>query len=860
VTATKAKSFLKRVNNKIVPVEGKDLRVGEYVPVSKILPTRDVSPIDNLDVSLFLPKTEYIYMSEVDKALKHREEVGRKWTHELGKSIILPYNRADSLIAAFIGQPKRPPTNTALLANCVYPKKTMGEDMISHVPENIPLDHDFGWLVGAYLSEGCIAVGANKKGAAQRPYAVLICNMSKEFHELVDRFAKRYEISYHVDEGTRNMASGYVGYTKTLRMHSLILGELFMRMFGNGAASKRIHPSLLGAPDEFLKGLVDGYFSGDGMVSKKDNYMNAYSASRGLLDDLQQILSRYSIHTGIKQMSEKAYEYNTSKYKTTVRGWTMSFSVVDTKKFRDHFTLCVNYKQDRLNEMQTRLEFGLKDIVPDIVTSSGCTFSVNRAEISKLITTVQSEEDLQILRNIQDENIVYDRIISIEEIPNDRPWVYDLTVENTRNFNLYSGLACRDTFHLSGYSSASTAVRGVPRLKELLHVSKNIKTPIMTIYVKPEYSQDKNKCKEIMNTIQTTHLSDIVKNSSIFYDPNDTVVSLDKPFLDVYNEWRQVNEGLCPKISNNPWLLRMEFDRSKMLDMEVTMIDIERVLYDRFEDQVSCLFSDDNADQLVCRIRIIDDDKTVDDMLTHLKALEQSLMESVSIKGTEKIKKASMFKRDFDKVEDLGKPDNEGITMYDDNTDEFRRTYEWVLETDGTNLKELLANGYIDTTRTISNDVVEIHNILGIEAARRALYDEIMAVLATAFVNYCHVSLLIDTMTNKGHLSSINRHGINRTDIGPLAKSSFEETTDILVKAGVFAEHDKMMGISANVMLGQIPRFGTGDSEIFMDPAALGNTRPLLPPIVEMPETSPQRAEDAVGNATADMFTMNIDI
>ena len=84
-------------------------------------------------------------------------------------------------------------------------------------------------------------------------------------------------------------------------------------------------------------------------------------------------------------------------------------------------------------------------------------------------------------------------------------------------------------------------------------------------------------------------------------------------------------------------------------------------------------------------------------------------------------------------------------------------------------------------------------------------------------MNYRHLSLLIDTMTYKGQLMSIDRHGINRGDIGPLAKSSFEETTDMLINASIFAEYDNVNGVSANVMLGQQTPCGTGDSEILFD-------------------------------------------
>ena len=68
---------------------------------------------------------------------------------------------------------------------------------------------------------------------------------------------------------------------------------------------------------------------------------------------------------------------------------------------------------------------------------------------------------------------------------------------------------------------------------------------------------------------------------------------------------------------------------------------------------------------------------------------------------------------------------------------------------------------------------------------------------------------------------SIDRFGINRGNIGPLAKCSFEETTDQLFRASIFGEVDKLNGVSSNIMMGQIPPCGTGDCEIMLDETKL---------------------------------------
>jgi DNA-directed RNA polymerase II subunit RPB1 len=175
----------------------------------------------------------------------------------------------------------------------------------------------------------------------------------------------------------------------------------------------------------------------------------------------------------------------------------------------------------------------------------------------------------------------------------------------------------------------------------------------------------------------------------------------------------------------------------------------------------------------------------------------------VLLKGYKGIKKVSLNKKKYDK--------------YNKETQTFDKVIEWVLDTDGTNLTDILANPNLDSTRTISNDIREIYETLGIEAARNALHNELINVTSEGSMNYRHLSLLIDTMTYKGYLMSIDRHGINRGDIGPLAKSSFEETTDMLINASIFSEYDNVNGVSANVMLGQQPTCGTGDCNILLD-------------------------------------------
>ena len=112
-----------------------------------------------------------------------------------------------------------------------------------------------------------------------------------------------------------------------------------------------------------------------------------------------------------------------------------------------------------------------------------------------------------------------------------------------------------------------------------------------------------------------------------------------------------------------------------------------------------------------------------------------------------------------------------------------------------------------------------MYSTFGIESARFILEQQINEVFkfSGAKTSSRHVSLLCDIMCNKGKIMAANRHGINQSNIGPLAKCSFEETTDQFKTAGVFGVSDLIEGVSSNIMVGQIPKCGTGDSEIILD-------------------------------------------
>lgn len=399
-----------------------------------------------------------------------------------------------------------------------------------------------------------------------------------------------------------------------------------------------------------------------------------------------------------------------------------------------------------------------------------------------------------------------------------------------------------DSFHVSGTEAAVKATSGVPRLKEILSATKKTKTPTLNIYMKPDIASVLNPTMDedgiesndprverakgiamnIKNSLEITKLCDILEYSEIYWDNGkyETSIEKDKGVLEIYKELSVLDTFSNRCKSDSPWVLRMKFDKEKMASYGLRMIDIYtrlNLVYDKFID---CIYSDDNAEECIFRIKLTDQalkDIDIKDELAAVKAMEHNIVYQVLLKGYKGIKKVSLNKKKYDK--------------YNEETHQFDKVIEWILDTDGTNLVDILANPNIDSTRTISNDIREIYETLGIEAARNALRNELINVTSEGSMNYRHLSLLIDTMTYKGFLMSIDRHGINRGDIGPLAKSSFEETTDMLINASIFSEYDNVNGVSANVMLGQQPPCGTGDCNILLDEEHLMELMKEMKPI-----------------------------
>ncbi len=141
---------------------------------------------------------------------------------------------------------------------------------------------------------------------------------------------------------------------------------------------------------------------------------------------------------------------------------------------------------------------------------------------------------------------------------------------------------------------------------------------------------------------------------------------------------------------------------------------------------------------------------------------------------------------------------------------------EYVLYTEGSMLKEVLAINGVDATRTRTNNVNEIFEVMGIEAARKALIHEATETLKEQglTVDVRHIMLVADIMTVDGEVKPIGRHGISGEKASVLARAAFEVTVNHLLDSGMSGDVDELRGVTENVIVGQPIRLGTGNVKL----------------------------------------------
>jgi len=349
---------------------------------------------------------------------------------------------------------------------------------------------------------------------------------------------------------------------------------------------------------------------------------------------------------------------------------------------------------------------------------------------------------------------------------------------------------------------------GVPRLKELLDVAKSMKIPSLTIFLKPVFQHKADAVLSFAKSLERTCLEDVVVEADVLWEPDlfktskiedQEMLNLSKPFFTNQN----------PAFSS--WVIRICLHKHLLLTRNYTSLHVIDAIQSFAGEKAYVWFTPPENDKWIIRVRLSD----VKDMVEKLDAarrkqternltyaLQNLLMKNVIIGGIKDIESAT--------------PREINVSHVNDVTGEITKKKEWVIDTEGSVLGSIGILPAIDWRKTYSNDIIEIYEVLGLEAAVQVLFNEIKNVLSFdgSTINDRHIMMIVNTMTYRGSLMAFNRFGFNRQDdASVLGRSSFEEPMEILLEGAVFGQHDALRGVSERIMVGRRADMGTNSFE-----------------------------------------------
>lgn len=322
------------------------------------------------------------------------------------------------------------------------------------------------------------------------------------------------------------------------------------------------------------------------------------------------------------------------------------------------------------------------------------------------------------------------------------------------------------TFHYAGVAEINVTL-GLPRLIEIVDARKNPSTPMMTIFLEKDYAFDRDKARDIAWKIEATNI-DVL--SSIFTDTvkMEITVDLSKKALLQRNMTSEDVKG------------KLEEELGILIESEDNILKMR-------PEEVACKVCDGTGkhQEKTC---VACEGKGKVPSYRELLQLHKNIR-TIILKGIKGIKRVVIRKEIGD---------------------------EYVLYTEGSALKEVLAIEGVDATRTRTNNINEIFEVMGIEAARSSLIHEATDTLKEQglTVDLRHIMLVADIMTVDGDVKPIGRHGVSGEKASVLARAAFEVTVSHLLDSGLSGDVDELRGVTENVIVGQPIRLGTGNVKL----------------------------------------------
>jgi DNA-directed RNA polymerase II subunit RPB1 len=401
-----------------------------------------------------------------------------------------------------------------------------------------------------------------------------------------------------------------------------------------------------------------------------------------------------------------------------------------------------------------------------------------------------------------------------------------------------------NAFHHSGIASLTHSTAGVPRINELISASKNPKTPQMFVYLNSLSRGSREIAHKIGSYLKKTTVGDIRNDFDVYYDPlphgKNSIMEKDGVSEPYYSK-KLSKSGCQASIENLPWLFRIVIDKEKMLDNEVTLMEIKNKLclwWERRHFNNKKKKEKINLLKKITSFAVLSNDDNDIEPIIHIRFNVRDIEKADSKKGKQDLKfnrntldefsdMIDKFKlKGIDHIETVNTISKELFRNITDG-DSMKESEEQVIYTSGVNLKDIRYINGIDPYRTYSDDIIEIFSTFGIKFTRNRLLGEFMKAYVNAGnegIGPQHISLLADVMCYNGNVISADRHGMKNSNIAPLAKGSFEKTIDVILSSAVFNESDKMTDVSSILHIGAVYKGGTGLCKVLLDTDMIKNS------------------------------------
>ncbi len=576
-----------------------------------------------------------------------------------------------------------------------------------------------------------------------------ISNLDDNYIENARRFADKIALDYAEKHHQRGFAP-----SRDFIVNSSLLARFIRNTCGSGSANKRVPEFAFSAKEEFAAGLLRGYFDGDGNVSVDRKMIRASSNSEELLDGIKLLLTRFGIFASKSKDNKQHYLMVPCKYALIFLKRMGS----DIKHKREALLKLTQFTENYRDYID--VIGGFDDILVGLSKKLGLpTRYVNSA------TKRQKIGRTALLRHI----------LRFEAEARNKK------IDISSEIGLLKSMAHSDI------------------IWDEIENIEYVETPYDYVYdlTVPELHTFALFDGIVThNTLNTFHFAGVSEMNVTVGLPRlieilDGRKNPSTPMMEIYFDKKHI------KTVDD--IRKMALKIKEIVLREV----IDEINVDIFEEQIEIKFNEK-------KLRHFDLTK-----FKVAKKIEQAVKKKLKEEGSSLIIKWKAKEGNInelfvarEKLKNIKIGGIDGIKQ----VLPVKRGDEFVIITAGTNLKKILKMEEVDTARTRSNNVYEIAELFGIEAARQLIVEEAYRVIESQGLNVDprHIMLVADTMCFTGTVRGVTRYGVVSGKASVLARASFETPIKHILDAAIVGEEDELNSIVENVMLNQPVPVGTG--------------------------------------------------